>query len=56
MKVSLIFTSTTEHLLENLKRKAKGLEFILPEKNKEGKRFFPNIVLVFIILTKYLNL
>ncbi len=43
MPVSLIFTSTTEHLLADLKKKAKkGLEFILPEKNKEGKRFFPD--------------
>ena len=42
MKTSLVFTSTTEHLLENLKKKAKGLKFILPEKNKEGKRFFPD--------------
>lgn len=42
MKASIIFTSTTEHLLENLKKKAKGLEFVLPEKNKEGKRFFPD--------------
>ncbi len=42
MKTSLVFTSTTEHLVENLKRKAKGLELILPEKNKEGKRFFPD--------------
>lgn len=42
MKPSIIFTSTTEHLLENLKRKAKNLEFVLPEKNKEEKRFFPD--------------
>jgi len=42
MNTSIIFTSTTEHLLANLKKKAKGLKFILPEKNKEGKRFFPD--------------
>ena len=43
MEVSLIFTSTTEHLLDNLKKKAqKGLEFVLSEKNKEGQRFFPD--------------
>lgn len=42
METSIIFTSTTEHLLENLKKKARGLEFVLPEKNKEGQRFFPD--------------
>lgn len=43
MKTSLIFTSTTEHLLDNLKAKTlRNLEFILPERNKEGKRFFPD--------------
>jgi len=42
MKPSIIFTSTTEHLLENLKKKARGLEFVLPDKNKDGKRFFPD--------------
>ncbi len=43
MKPYIIFTSTTEHLLGNLKKKTKNdLEFILPEKNKEGNRFFPD--------------
>ena len=43
MRTHLIFTSTTEHLLANLKKKAKkGLKFVLPEKNKEGQRFFPD--------------
>jgi len=42
MRISIVFTSTAEHLLENLKKKAKNLEFIVPEKNKEGKRFFPD--------------
>src|SRR4030042_6647167 len=42
MKTYLIFTSTTEHLVDNLKRKAPSLKFILPEKNREGKRFFPD--------------
>lgn len=42
MKTFLIFTSTTEHLIRNLKKRAKDIEFILPEKNKEGKRFFPD--------------
>jgi len=42
MKTCVIFTSTTEHLLKNLKTKAENLEFIIPEKNKEGERFFPD--------------
>ncbi len=44
MRTSFILTSATEHLMENLKKKAsnKNLEFILPEKNKEGERFFPD--------------
>ncbi len=43
MKTSVIFTSTAEHLSKNLQRKASGgAEFIFPEKNKEGKRSFPD--------------
>ncbi len=38
----LILTSTAEHLLENFKGKAKNFKIIIPEKNKEGERFFPD--------------
>lgn len=42
MKTSIIFTSTTGHLFRNLKRKTKSFDFVFPEKNKDGKRFFPD--------------
>lgn len=42
MKSCVIFTSTAEHLLKNFKKKAKNFEFIVPEKNKEEERFFPD--------------
>ncbi len=42
MKTFIIPTSTTEHLVANLKRKTKNIEFTFPEKNKEGERFFPD--------------
>ncbi|MBU4274711.1 ribose-phosphate diphosphokinase [Patescibacteria group bacterium] len=42
MKPTIIFTSTTKHLIKNLKRKMRHFEFILPDKNKEGKGFFPD--------------
>jgi ribose-phosphate pyrophosphokinase len=42
MKNFIIFTSTTEHLKESLIKKTKGVEFVFLEKNKEGKRNFPD--------------
>jgi len=42
METFVIFTSTTEHLAANLRKKAGNLEFIFPEKNKEGRRSFPD--------------
>ncbi|MBI2626442.1 MAG: ribose-phosphate diphosphokinase [Candidatus Nealsonbacteria bacterium] len=42
MKKYLILTSTVEHLAENLIKKGKDFELICPEKNKEGRRFFPD--------------
>jgi ribose-phosphate pyrophosphokinase len=42
MKTSIIFSSTADYLIKNLKRKAKNFEFVFPGKNKEGKRFFPD--------------
>jgi len=38
----IIPTSTAEHLAKGIKSKGKGLEVILPEKNREGKRYFPD--------------
>jgi len=42
METFLIFTSAAEHLAEKLKHKPNNSEFIFPEKNKEGRRFFPD--------------
>ncbi len=42
MKTFVIFTAAAEHLALNLRKKAINLEFIFPEKNKEGRRFFPD--------------
>lgn len=42
MKTYLIFTSTAEHLLKNFKEKSGDFKLIVPEKNKEGARFFPD--------------
>ncbi len=42
MRTSIIFTSGTEHLAANFRKKTKNFEFIIPEKNKEGRRFFPD--------------
>jgi len=42
MRTSIIFTSGTEHLEANFRKKTKNFEFIFPEKNKEGRRFFPD--------------
>ena len=42
MKPAIIFTSTAKHLAENLKRRIRNFELIFPEKNKEGKGFFPD--------------
>jgi len=55
MKTSIIFTSTTEYLIKNLKAKTGEFEFILPEKNKEEKRFFPDGE-VYIRISKVNNL
>jgi len=42
-KVSIIIpTSTAEHLAKKIKAKANNLKVIFPEKNKEGKRHFPD--------------
>lgn len=38
----IIPTSTAEHLAKGIKSKRKSLEVILPEKNREGKRYFPD--------------
>ncbi|MBZ9578123.1 ribose-phosphate diphosphokinase [Patescibacteria group bacterium] len=38
----IIPTSTAEHLAKGIKSKGKSLEVILPEKNREGKRYFPD--------------
>ncbi|MFH1894309.1 MAG: ribose-phosphate diphosphokinase [Patescibacteria group bacterium] len=40
-KNSIIFTSTAEYLVKNLKKKLKNFEFFAPEKNKDKKRYFP---------------
>jgi len=42
METFVIFTSAAEHLAPNLRKKVNNLEFIFPEKNKEGQRFFPD--------------
>ncbi len=42
MKTFIILTSTVEHLAESLEKKGKNFELIFPEKNKEGRRFFPD--------------
>ena len=42
MRTSIIFTSGTEHLAANFRKKTKNFEFIIPGKNKEGERFFPD--------------
>jgi len=42
-KVSIIIpTSTAEHLVKKIGTKANNLKVIFPEKNKEGKRSFPD--------------
>lgn len=38
----IIPTSTAEHLAKGIKSKGKSLEVILPEKNRERKRYFPD--------------
>ncbi len=42
MENFIIPTSTTEHLAEKIKIKTKDLNVIFPEKNREGKRCFPD--------------
>ena len=42
MKTFVIFTSAAKYLATNLRKKASNLEFIFPEENKEGRRFFPD--------------
>lgn len=42
MKTFIILTSAAEHLAESLRKKGKNFELILPKKNKEGQRFFPD--------------
>jgi ribose-phosphate pyrophosphokinase len=42
MKTFVIFTSAAEHLAANLRKKAGNLELVFPEKNKEGRRSFPD--------------
>ena len=41
-KSVIIPTSATEHLVNKIKRKTKDFEVVLPEKNKDGKRYFPD--------------
>jgi len=42
MKNFLVFTSNSEHLAKTIGKKPGIGEIVLPEKNKEGKRFFPD--------------
>jgi len=42
MKNFIVLTSSTEHLAGNLKKKLRNFEFIIPDKNKDGKRLFPD--------------
>lgn len=42
MKTFIILTSTTEFLAEKIKRKTRDFKIIFPEKNKNGKRYFPD--------------
>ncbi len=42
MKTFIIPTSTAEYLAGNLRGKLKDFRFVIPEKNREGKRLFPD--------------
>lgn len=40
--INIILTSAAEYLAENLGSKGRKFKFIFPEKNREGRRFFPD--------------
>lgn len=42
MKTVIIPTTTTEHLAKKIKEKTKNFVIVFPEKNREGKRYFPD--------------
>lgn len=42
MRTFLIFTSQAKHLAKDVLTKGKGFEIVLPDFNREGKRYFPD--------------